>query len=94
MTINLTPHELVYLYETLLTAPISNSEQQDARQSIVAKARASLLEKLEKFNVEVNKVQFEVWASQEAKKVEDLEKKNSAIKATAVKTSTKKTRRK
>lgn len=94
MTINLTPHELVYLYESLLTAPISNSEQQDARQAIVSKARASLLEKLEKVSAESNKAQFEIWVSQEAKKVKDLEKKNNAIKANTVKTSTKKTRRK
>lgn len=74
---------------------MSNSEQQDARQSIISKSRASLLDKLEKVSVEANKTQFQVWANQEAKKVEDLEKKNSELKLPVVKTAlTKKKSRK
>jgi len=94
MTINLTPRELVYLYETLLSSVVSNSEQQEDRQSIVYKARSSLLEKLEKVCVESNKAQFQVWANREAKKVEDLAKKNTELKAAAVKSTPKKNSRK
>ena len=93
MNINLTPLELVYLYETLLTSSVSSSEQQDARQSIVSKARTSLLEKLEKISVDTNKTQFESWAANEAKKVQDLEKKNDELKSVAKKTAKKKLQR-
>jgi len=94
MTINLTPRELVYLYETLLTSAVFNSEQQEDRQSIVCKARSSLLEKLEKVSVESNKAQFQVWANREVKKVEDLAKKNTELKVAAVKSTPKKNPRK
>lgn len=97
MNINLTPNELVYLYETLLASSVANSEQQDAKLSIVSKARTALLDKLEKVSVESNKTLFQVWASQETKKVEDLSRKNSKLKVAAIKSKdklTKKTTRK
>ena len=80
MNINLTPSEIVYLYETLLVAPVSNSEQQDARSSIVSKAKEALLAKLEISNIETNRVMCNAWVSQETKKLEDLNKKNKELK--------------
>lgn len=76
MNVNLTPTELIYLFEKLLLTVANDAEQQEIKHHLTSKVKIALTECVEDLKSESNKEMLKDWLVSEEKKIDSLAKQN------------------
>ena len=78
MKVYLSPHELIHVYQTVMSSPMQSQEEQT---SLVTRLNSIIIDSLERVEQEDSKKAFKVWASKEQDRIESLSSENESLKS-------------